>query len=569
MVPLLRAAPAPILAVLALAATGAQVASRASVSSAGLQGTARSQVAAISADGRFIAFQSWAPDLVPGDTNGAQDIFVHDRASGATERVSVATGGAQADGASGRPSLSGDGRFVAFQSFAANLVAGDTNGECDVFVRDRWAGTTERASVASNGAEVGGPSFAPSLSADARFVAFHSSASDLVAADANGVSDVFVRDRLLGKTVLASAGSLGSPGNGGSSDASLSPDGGFVAFHSRASDLVPGDTNQAHDVFLRDLAAGTTVRASLAPGHLQLDGDSLYPSLGDGGRAVAFSSRAASLEKGPVDGRWQIYVRLPASDRTWLASASSSGAPGQGGSHRPSLAADGRSVAFQSEAPNLVPGDSNGKFDVFLRHLPAGPTQRVSLGPAGIQGNGDSGLPALSGDGGVVAFESWSATFAAGDTNADWDIFVAETALACPLLAVYCTPTASGAGCVQEMGASGLPRSSGPDAFFVTALHSIAGEPGLLGWGLAPAALPFAGGTLCVQPPLTRVSASASNAGAGACGGTLSFHFAQGYMAAHALPPGATVYAQYATRDPSGGPGAAALSAGLAFTIVP
>jgi len=569
MVPILRAAPAPILAVLALAAAGAQVASRASVSSAGLQGSGRSQVCAISADGRFIAFQSLARDLVLDDTNAAQDIFVHDRASGATERVSLATGGAQADGASGRPSLSADGRFVAFQSFATNLVVGDTNGECDVFVRDRWAATTQRVSLSAGGAEVHGPSFAPSISADGRRVAFHGSASDLVAADVNGVSDVFVRDRLLGKTVLASAGPLGSPGNGPSSDASLSPDGGHVAFHSSASDLVALDTNQASDVFVRDLAAATTLRASLAPGHLQLDGDSLYPSLGDGGRAVAFSSRAANLLLGPVDGRWQIYVRLPASDRTWLASADSSGTPGRGGSHRPSLAADGRSVAFQSEAPNLVPGDSNGSFDAFLRHLPAGPTQRVSLGPGGVQGDGDSGLPALSGDGGAVAFESWSTSFAAGDTNGQWDVFVAEPALACPLLAVYCSASPSGAGCTQVIGASGLPRSSGPDAFFVTALHAPAGEPGLLGWGPAPAALPFAGGILCVQPPLTRVSTSASSAGTGACGGALSFHFAQGYMAAHALPPGATVYAQYATRDPALGPGAVALSAGLAFTIVP
>jgi len=185
---------------------GAQTTVRVSVASDGTEGNDVSMGSALSADGRFVAFDSAATDLVAADTNGVSDVFVHDRQTGATERVSVASGGAQGDGSSGLigfafpPALSADGRFIAFISSATSLVAGDTNGATDVFVHDRQTGTTERVSVASGGRQGNGFSAGPVLSADGRFVAFHSTATNLVAGDANGAYDVFVHELTVSTT---------------------------------------------------------------------------------------------------------------------------------------------------------------------------------------------------------------------------------------------------------------------------------------------------------------------------------------------------------------------------------
>src|SRR5207249_1659148 len=168
---------------------------RVSVDSAGNQGNGDGTEVALSADGRFVAFTSAAPDLVAGDTNGATDVFVHDRQTAETRRVGVDSGGTQANGASTGVALSADGRFVAFTSAAPDLVAGDTNGAADVFVHDRQTGTTERVSVDSGGSQANGDSTDVALIADGRFVAFTSAAPDLVAGDTNGAADVFVHDR--------------------------------------------------------------------------------------------------------------------------------------------------------------------------------------------------------------------------------------------------------------------------------------------------------------------------------------------------------------------------------------
>src|SRR5207244_2293689 len=196
---------------------GAQTTERVSVASDGTtEGNDASLGSALSADGRFVAFDSAATDLVAGDTNGVSDVFVHDRQTGTTERVSVASDGAQGNGKSVflsfafPPALSADGRFVAFVSFATNLVAGDTNGATDVFVHDRQTGTTERVSVASDGAESNAACLGSALSADGRFVAFQSDATHLAPGDTNGTASALVRDRQTGTTervTLATGGS--------------------------------------------------------------------------------------------------------------------------------------------------------------------------------------------------------------------------------------------------------------------------------------------------------------------------------------------------------------------------
>ena len=207
---------------------------------------------AISADGRYVAFISSASNLVDGDTNGFADVFVRDRKTGTIERVSLADDGTQANASSALPEISADGRYVAFRSTASNLVPGDTNGFTDVFVYDREIGTIERVSVAADGTQGDNHSHASSISADGRYVSFASSDSNLVSGDTNNRRDVFVRDRQAGTTERVSVANNGMQGNDDSMSPSISADGRYVAFWSGASNLVPGDTNGGSDIFVYD-----------------------------------------------------------------------------------------------------------------------------------------------------------------------------------------------------------------------------------------------------------------------------------------------------------------------------
>src|SRR4051794_5328017 len=246
---------------------------RVSVSSKGVQGNDDSGLydcsdaggPSISAVGGFVAFESYATDLVPGDTNDQGDIFVRNRKTGTTKRISVGPNGVQGNGESAFPAISADGRFVAFWSSASNLVPGDTNGAGDIFVRDRKLDTTERVSVGPKGRQANDESFVPAISADGRFVAFISAASNLVPGDTNRASDIFVRDRKLGTTERVSLSSDGLQGNSDSFwTPSLSANGRFVAFTSTATNLVPGDTNRQEDIFVRDRRLGTTELVSVS-----------------------------------------------------------------------------------------------------------------------------------------------------------------------------------------------------------------------------------------------------------------------------------------------------------------
>src|SRR4051794_1659284 len=239
--------------------------------------------------------------------------------AGSTERVSVGPGGRQADGDSFFPSISADGRFVAFYSYATNLVPGDTNGQLDGFVRDRLKGTTERVSVGPGGRQGDGPSSLPSISGDGRFVTFRSGATNLVSGDTNGRTDVFVRDRLKGTTERVSVSSSGAQGDDDSDWASISSDGRFVAFMSAATNLVKGDTNRAcdeegtcsPDVFVRDRLKGTTERVSVSSSGKQTSSGSFsyFPSISGDGRFVAFGSDATNLVPGDTNREGDIFVR--------------------------------------------------------------------------------------------------------------------------------------------------------------------------------------------------------------------------------------------------------------------
>ncbi len=403
-----------------------------SVDSDGVQGNDHSNAASISADGRYVAFFSGASNLVAEDVNGTWDVFVHDRQTGVTTLVSVDSDGTQGDDSSFSPSISADGRFVAFQSFASNLVAGDTNGYVDVFVHDRQTGVTTLVSVDSDGTQGDDSSFSPSISADGRYVAFESGASNLVAGDVNGTYDVFVHDLQTGVTTLVSVESDGVQGNSDSGTSSISADGRYVAFSSYASNLVAGDTNGYVDVFVHDRQTGVTtlVSVSVDSDGVQGNDHSNAASISADGRYVAFFSGASNLVAGDLNGTYDVFVHDLQTGVTTLVSVDSDGVQGNGYSDAPSISADGRYVAFPSEASNLVAGDLNGTYDVFVHDLQTGVTTLVSVDSDGAQGNSYSGGRSISGDGRFVAFDSFASNLVVGDINDAYDVFVARNILA-------------------------------------------------------------------------------------------------------------------------------------------
>jgi hypothetical protein len=405
---------------------------RISVASDGTEGNDASEGNFISADGHYVAFYSSATNLVDGDTNGYGDIFVHDRVTGETSRVSVASDGTQGNNASWFTSISADGRYVAFHSEASNLVDGDTNGYGDLFVHDRTTGETSRVSIASDGTEGNNLSYAPFISADGRYVAFNSQASNLVDGDTNGYGDLFVHDRTTGETSRISIASDGTQGDNNSMSGSISADGRYVAFSSSATNLVDNDTNGYYDAFMHDRMTGETSRVSVASDGTQGDNYSINTPISADGRYVPFLSGATNLVDGDTNGYYDAFVHDRVTGETSRVSVATDGAQGNNDSWYPSISADGRYMAFYSDATNLVSGDSNGFLDVFMHDRVTGETSRVSVASDGTQGNNDSRGAPISADGHYVAFDSLASNLVIGDTNGVYDVFVHEIIIPTP-----------------------------------------------------------------------------------------------------------------------------------------
>jgi Tol biopolymer transport system component len=410
----------------ALGGGGAVITLRVSVDTSGAQGDGESSGASISGNGRVVAFQSQATNLVPGDTNGRADVFVRDLKTGTTAHVSVDSSGAPGDGESTGPSISGNGRFVAFHSTATNLVPGDSSDFGDVFVHDLRTGTTTRVSVDPSGGEADGDSSDPSISGNGRVIAFESDATNLVPGDTEGRLDVFVHDRKTGTTTRVSVDSLGAEADGESSDPSISTSGRFVVFGSRATNLVPGDTNDADDVFVHDLRTGATTRVSVGSAGQQADDGSRSPSISGNGRFVAFRSSATNLVPGDTNGVDDVFVHDLRTGTTTRVSVDSSGAQADEDSVDPSISANGRFVAFSSIASDLVPGDTNGEDDLFVHDGRTGTTTRASVDSTGGQADSGSFDPSISGNGRSVAFRSSATNLVPGDTNDEVDVFVRQ-----------------------------------------------------------------------------------------------------------------------------------------------
>ncbi|MCC6405909.1 MAG: calcium-binding protein [Planctomycetes bacterium] len=553
-------------------AAAAQSIARISVSSTGVQGNADSSPPSLTADGHWAVFDSLADDLVPGDTNGCSDIFVRDLWAGTTERVSVAPNGDQSNGGSGLESLSSDGRFVVFASTASNLVLGDTNGRQDVFVLDRITGAIDRVSVSTAGVEADSDCHVsvcvPVISTDGRFVVFDSHATNLVLGDSNGSWDSYLHDRITGTTDFVDRNAAGEQANARSTGASLTPDGRHAVFTSQATNLVGHDVNGLQDVFVRDLSTGVVELVSVSSTGEQGDGISFQGMLTPDGRFVCFGSAATNLVAGDVNGEVDVFVHDRLTGVTELVSVASDGTQGDGRSGEAVISSDGRFVAFDSIASTLVPSDTNATDDVFLHDRLTRGTLRITGG--GVQGNGPTDHPTITTEGRRIGFRSGAKNLVPGDTNRATDAFVVDRGAA--LIASYCVASTTSAGCVPAIGSSGEPSLSGSAPFELRAAPVINRKFGLLSYGFAPSTPPFHAGLACIAAPLerTRPVYSGGNPPPDDCSGALELDFNP--IVRSGVDPnlvaGREVFCQFWFRDRASASGAG-MSDALTFVIQP
>jgi len=505
----ISSAAAMLLASAGLAPLRAQTTERTSVAPGPIEADAGSRQAAISSDGRYVAFASSATNLAAGDVNGVDDIFTYDRLTGAVVLVSVDSFGVQADGPSYRPSVSTDGRWVVFESDATNLDALDTNGARDVFLRDTVLGVTQLISLDPSGAQAPGASGDPSLTADGLFAAFRIQA------------DVFVRDLTLNTTTLVSVDQGGVNPAGGSFGSAISADGRYVAFASLSSNITPADANGTYDVFVRDTVAGTTTLVSVDSFGAQANGVSGDPAISPDGRYVAYFSLASNLVASDTNGKRDVFLHDLQTGATTRVSVDSSGAEGDNTSRQPAVSQDGRYVAFFSTATNLVAGDTNGAGDVFVRDTLFGTTTRVSVDSSSAQGDAVSSQPRISDLGQFVAFQSNATNLVAVDTNAAEDVFVRDAGVEPPVS--FCTAGVSSAGCVASITASANPSVTGAVPCMLTVSGLEGQKQGLIYYGVNNTGFnpsPWGNGFRCAKSPIKRTGSQNSGGTAGLCDGT-------------------------------------------------
>ena len=404
--------------------------SRISISSSGTQGNSRSWNGNtnVSDDGRYIAFTSRATNFISNDNNGYDDVFVHDRQTGVTELISVSSDGVQGNGFSSGPSISADGRYVAFISWANNLVPNDTNNRRDIFLHDRVDKKTTLISVDSSGNQANHDSSNSVISADGGYVVFESDASNLVSGDSNSRKDIFLRDIVGGITTRVSVGSGGSQALGGNSyNPSISIDGRYIAFDSDATNIVANDTNGVTDVFVHDRQENKTTRVSVSTNGTQGDYESRFPAISGNGQFVVFQSTSTTL--GASNGWTHIFIHDLKAQTTELVSLSNDQLLGDWNSYRAVTTYDGRYVIFESMGKNLVSGDTNNRQDIFVRDRILNTTTRLTVDKDGNQASGGTiggEFPTVSRNGNYVAFEADFTNLVPNDTNGSGDVFITK-----------------------------------------------------------------------------------------------------------------------------------------------
>jgi Ca2+-binding RTX toxin-like protein len=384
----------------------------------------------VSADGLYVVFSTEASNAFLNDNNSAVDVWRQNSGSGALERVSSTTAGQPTDGASFSPVISADGRYVAFTSLATNLTLNDSNGFPDVFRKDMDTGAVLIVSSAPDGLPANSVSFGPTISADGRYVAFLSAASNIVNDDTNLSVDVFRKDMVTSKTVRVDLAADGTEATAGAiSRPSISGDGRYVAFDSAAANLTANDTNNRDDVFVKDMQTGSIIRASETANGLGMTGSlegSLRPSISADGHFVVFATTASNLVTGDTNGVADIFRKDLVTGSIIRVSVDALGHQGDADSRDATISADGRYVSFTSQASNLTNGDNQLSDDIFVKDLSTGALTLISRNAAGTPAFGQSVNADISADGATIVFASTASTLVPTDTNFLQDIFAAS-----------------------------------------------------------------------------------------------------------------------------------------------
>ncbi len=521
-----------------LAGTGwTQVTQRVSVGSDGIQGNDQSGLDSMTPDGRFVVFESAATNFASNDTNDMVDVYIRDRLTGSTELVSIDFHGVEAAGDAESGIVSDDGRFVSFTSFARSLVPGDRNATFDAFVRDRVLRSTERISVSSSGVEGNDGSFAGRITPDGRYALLYSFATNLVQGTSYAGVQIYVRDRQNGTTEHATLGFGGAMPNRECYAASISADGRIVSFWSSATNLVNVNTNFRANAFVTDRSTGTNEIVTVATDGGPANGDCDGPTaISADGRYVAFYSYASNLVPGDTNDQPDILVRDRQRGLTERVNVSSTGDQSNGVSPQFSVSPDCRFVAFLSYATNLVPGDTNGKGDAFLRDRLNGTTERVSLNWAGVQGGQHvcNSAVNVSADGQIVGFSDFGDDLVPSDSNHLLDAFV-RIREGGPTFTSLCDPGASGVtgcpcsnppggsdqGCDNSSATGGATLSSTGGTYISSDSleFQVTGEtPNALslllqGTALIPSGVVYAQGVRCVGGAMTRLATKRASGG--------------------------------------------------------
>ena len=403
-----------------LTGSGENTIQRVSTTSSGGQADGGSDQGEFSPDGTEIVFASDAANLVAGDTNGAMDIFIKNLATGAVRLVSANSTGTEGDDSSFAPVFSSDGTKIAFQSAANNLVPGDTNGVPDIFVKDMVTGAVTRISADLGGIQGDGQSLAPVFSPDGTKVAFGSEAANLVLNDTNGVADIFIKDLVTGAVTLVSTDSAGGQAkNGGSGNPVFSPDGTKIAFESSADNLVPGDIHGGTNVFVKDLATGAVTLVSKDIVGPLTDSTSGGAAFSPDGTKIAFSANAEDHTPDGFEGFSDIFIK------DLITGAVSDPIGRNDFNLAPQFSPDGTKIAFVSGLNELAEGNVR---NILIEDLATGAVSKVSGDNAGFSGDGDSVHPVFSPDGGKILFASDASSLAPGDTNGARDVFLTTLA---------------------------------------------------------------------------------------------------------------------------------------------
>ncbi|ADR34437.1 hypothetical protein Sulku_1776 [Sulfuricurvum kujiense DSM 16994] len=402
-----------------------------SITADGTIGDSSSLSSSISSDGRYITFESYATNLINGDTNAKEDIFLKDTQTGTVSLISSSSSGTIGNDASVSPVISADGRYVVFESYSSNLISG-AGGISDVFLKDTQTGITTLISQSIYGYGGNDDSYNTAISSDGRYVVFRSDASNLVNGDTNGYGDIFLRDTQTGITSLVSSSSSSEIGNRASWYPDISADGNFVVFESASSNIVAGDVPQIFDgielwfsdIFLKNTITGAATLISSNSSGAFGNSDSFNASISSNGRYVVFDSTATNLVSGDTNSQSDIFLKDTQTGITTLISCTAAGEQGNNGSYSPSISADGRFVVFYTSATNFVSGDTNDNGDVFLKDTQTGALELISKSSSGEIGNNRSIYPFISADGSYITFSSEASNLVSNDTNGSFDVFI-------------------------------------------------------------------------------------------------------------------------------------------------